>query len=350
MRHRVQGPLVPAVILTPCLGVTTMQTKLKPPAAGIAGTTLSQRERFRSEQRRLCRRILVRYDLYLMLLIPVAWYLIFQYGPMYGVQIAFKNFQPAKGIVGSPWVGVDNFERFFSSYYFGRLLWNTISISLYSLLFSFPIPILLALLINEIRSQSFKKWLQNVTYIPHFISVVVIVGMLQLFLGAQTGFINVLLHAAGAEKIAFLNSGEWFKTVFIGSNIWQNMGWQSIIYIAALSGINPQLYEAAKMDGASRFHRIWHVSIPGILPIIIILLILDVGHFMNIGFEKILLMQNNLNKDASDVIQTFIYTNGILKGDFGYTSAIGLFNSVINFALLILINRFARKKAETSLW
>jgi len=138
--------------------------------------------------------------------------------------------------------------------------------------------------------------------------------------------------------------------VFIGSNIWQNMGWQSIIYIAALSGINPQLYEAAKMDGASRFHRIWHVSIPGILPIIIILLILDVGHFMNIGFEKILLMQNNLNKDASDVIQTFIYTNGILKGDFGYTSAIGLFNSVINFALLILINRFARKKAETSLW
>ncbi|MDF2959432.1 MAG: sugar transporter permease [Paenibacillus sp.] len=327
-----------------------MISKPKTVPARIPEPAAAQREGLLLRQRRLWRRVIVRYDLYLMLLLPMAWYLIFQYGPMYGVQIAFKDFHPAQGITGSKWVGLENFERFFSSYYFGRLLWNTISISIYSLLFAFPIPILLALLINEIRSQSFKKWLQNVTYMPHFISVVVIVGMLQLFLNSQSGFFNVILHSAGSEKIPFLDSGEWFKTVFISSNIWQNMGWQSIIYIAALSGINPQLYEAAKMDGASRIHRIWHVSLPGILPIIVILLILDIGHFMNIGFEKILLMQNNLNKESSDVIQTFIYNNGILKADFSYTAAIGLFNSVINFVLLIFINRFARKKAETSLW
>jgi len=302
------------------------------------------------ERRRFWKRVAVRYDLYLMLLLPVLWYLVFQYGPMYGVQIAFKDFNPAKGITGSAWSGFDNFERFFSSYYFGRLLWNTVTISLLSLLIAFPLPILLALLVTEIRSERFKKVLQNVTYIPHFISVVVIVGMLQLFLNPQTGLVNLIMKGAGLETVAFMESAGWFKTIFIGSNIWQNMGWQSIIYIAALSGINPQLYEAAKVDGASRFRRIWHISLPGIVPIIVIMLILDVGAFMNIGFEKILLMQNDLNKQASDVIQTFIYNNGILQGDYSYSAAIGLFNSAINFTLLILINRYARRKAETSLW
>jgi len=299
---------------------------------------------------RTLKRIAARYDLYLMLLIPLVWYVVFQYGPMYGLQIAFKDFSPAKGILGSEWVGFENFDRFFSSFYFGRLLWNTVSISLFSLLFAFPVPILLALLINEMKSERYKKLLQNVTYMPHFISVVVIVGMLQLFLNPNGGFANVALQRLGAEPIAFLEKAEWFKTVFIGSNIWQNAGWQSIIYIAALSGVNPQLYEAAKIDGAGRLQRIRHVSIPGILPIIVILLILDIGHFMNVGFEKILLMQNSLNKDASDVIQTFVYQNGILQGDFSYSAAIGLFNSVINFGLLVLINAYARKKAETSLW
>nr|WP_309120716.1 ABC transporter permease subunit [Paenibacillus sp.] len=285
-----------------------------------------------------------------MLLIPMAWYILFQYGPMYGLQIAFRDFNPARGIAGSEWVGFENFDRFFSSYYFGRLLWNTVSISVYSLLFAFPIPIFLALLINEMKGERYKKLLQNVTYMPHFISVVVIVGMLQLFLNPQAGFVNIALKEIGIEPVAFLEKAEWFKTVFIGSNIWQNMGWQSIIYIAALAGVNPQLYEAAKIDGAGRWQRIRHVSLPGIFPIIVILLILDIGHFMNVGFEKILLMQNSLNKDASDVIQTFVYQNGILQGDFSYSAAIGLFNSVINFALLVLINRYARKKAETSLW
>ncbi|WP_229750507.1 ABC transporter permease [Paenibacillus nasutitermitis] len=304
----------------------------------------------RRERRRLWKRIAARYDLYLMLLLPVLWYLVFQYGPMYGVQIAFKDFNPAKGITGSAWSGFDNFERFFSSYYFGRLLWNTVSISLFSLLIAFPLPILLALLITEIRSERFKKVVQNVTYIPHFISVVVIVGMLQLFLNPQTGLVNLMMKGAGLETVPFMESAGWFKTIFVGSNIWQNMGWQSIIYIAALSGINPQLYEAAKVDGASRFRRIWHISLPGIMPIVVIMLILDVGAFMNIGFEKILLMQNDLNKEASDVIQTFIYNNGILLGDYSYSAAIGLFNSAINFALLIMINGYARRKAETSLW
>ncbi|MBD2871772.1 ABC transporter permease [Paenibacillus arenilitoris] len=299
---------------------------------------------------RLLKQMAKRYDLYLMLLLPIAWYLIFHYGPLYGLQIAFKNFNPAKGILGSEWEGFGHFERFFDSYYFWRLLWNTLSINLFSLLIAFPIPIMLALLVNEIRSKRFSKLLQNITYIPHFISVVVIVGILNVFLSPTSGPINMVIEAFGGEPVRFLEEAGWFKTIFIGSNIWQNMGWQSIIYIAALSGVNPQLYEAAKMDGATRLQRIWHVSIPGIAPVIVILLILDIGHFMNIGFEKILLMQNNLNLESSDVISTFVYTTGVLKGEYSYTAAIGLFNSVINLVLLLLVNRIARKTSETSLW
>ncbi|MFM9281773.1 ABC transporter permease [Paenibacillus jiagnxiensis] len=305
--------------------------------------------RSRPKRGNLVRQMAKRYDLYLMLLLPVAWYLLFHYVPLYGLQIAFKNFNPAKGILGSEWVGFDHFTRFFDSYYFWRLLWNTLSINLLSLLIAFPIPILLAMLVNELRSKAFSKVLQNITYIPHFISVVVIVGILTVML-APAGPVNMLIQAFGGEPIRFMEAAGWFKTIFIGSNIWQNMGWQSIIYIAALSGINPQLYEAAKMDGASRLRRIWHVSLPGIVPVIVILLILDVGQFMNIGFEKILLLQNNLNLEASDVISTFVYTTGILKGEYSYTAAIGLFNSVINLTLLLMVNRFARKTSETSLW
>ncbi|MBB6731570.1 ABC transporter permease [Cohnella zeiphila] len=299
---------------------------------------------------RLLREMAKRYDLYLMLLLPIGWYLLFQYGPLYGLQIAFKNFSPAKGILASEWVGLDNFHRFFDSYYFNRLLWNTFTINLFSMLVAFPIPIALALICNEIPSRKFGKWLQNITFIPHFMSVVVIVGILNVFLSPETGPINALIEALGGQPIRFLEDASWFKPIFIGSNIWQNMGWQSIIYIAALSGVNPQLYEAAKMDGASRLRRVWHVSLPGIVPVIVIMLILDIGHFMDIGFEKILLMQNNLNIEASDVISTFVYTTGIQKGEYSYTAAIGLFNSVINLILLLLVNRFARKVSETSLW
>ncbi|KHL91985.1 sugar ABC transporter permease [Paenibacillus sp. IHB B 3415] len=325
----------------------------RPGSAGNRGAAWSGKfaaPRFRREPgRRLVRQIARRYDLYLMLLIPVTWYLVFHYGPLYGLQIAFKNFNPGKGILGSSWVGFEHFQRFFDSYYFWRLLWNTLSINLFSLLIAFPVPIMLALLINEIGSKRYSKLLQNVTYIPHFISVVVIVGILTVLL-SPSGPVNMLIQALGGTPTRFMESAAWFKTIFISSNIWQNMGWQSIIYIAALSGINPQLYEAAKMDGASRIRRIWHVSLPGIIPVIVILLILDIGQFMNIGFEKILLMQNNLNLESSDVISTFVYTTGILKGEYSYTAAIGLFNSLINLTLLLLVNRFARKTSDTSLW
>ena len=319
------------------------------PAAPAADRTPSAGKPASAFNRRL-KRAVIRYDLYLMLILPIAYYIVFQYLPMYGLQIAFKDFNPAKGIFGSEWVGFDHFERFFSSYYFERLIWNTVSISLLSLLVAFPFPILLALLINEIRNDRFRKLLQNVTYMPHFISVVVIVGMLHLYLSPNGGLVNIILNALGFETIHFMERAEWFKPILIGSNIWQNMGWQSIIYIAALSGVNPQLYEAAMIDGATRMQRILHVSLPGIVPVIVILLILDIGHFMDVGFEKILLMQNNLNMEASDVISTFIYRNGILNGDYSYSAAIGLFNSVINFTLLVLVNGYARRKAETSLW
>lgn len=315
-----------------------------------ADTTITMPRSHSRRGSRLLRQMTKRYDLYLMLLLPIIWYLVFHYGPLYGLQIAFKNFNPAKGILGSSWEGFGHFERFFDSYYFWRLLWNTLSINLFSLLIAFPVPILLALIINEIRSKTFSKWLQNITYIPHFISVVVIVGILNVFLSPGSGPINQLIEAFGGSPVRFLEEAGWFKTIFIGSNIWQNMGWQSIIYIAALSGVNPQLYEAAKMDGATRLKRIWHISLPGIAPVVIILLILDIGHFMNIGFEKILLMQNNLNLESSDVISTFVYTTGILKGEYSYTAAIGLFNSIINLILLLLVNRIARKTSETSLW
>jgi putative aldouronate transport system permease protein len=301
-------------------------------------------------KKKLWRQIIKRYDLYLMLILPMAWYIIFLYGPMYGLQIAFKNYIPIKGFLGSNWVGFENFQRFFSSYYFWRLIRNTITIKIASMIFGFPIPILLALLVNEIKNNKYKKIVQNITYLPHFISVVVIVGMLNLFLDPNTGVVNILLHSFGIKSVPFMLKAGWFKPLFISSNIWTNMGWQSIIYIAALAGVSPELYEAARVDGASKLQRIWHVSIPSIMPTIIILLILEVGHFMDIGFEKILLMQNDLNMSSSDVIATFTYRTGILNGEYSYTTAIGLFDAVINFILLILINQIARKKTSTSLW
>lgn len=290
------------------------------------------------------------WNLYLMLVPVIAFYILFHYAPMYGVQIAFKDFFASKGIWASPWVGMKHFNRFFSSYYFERLLFNTVSISLYQLFFGFPIPILLALMVNEVRNAPFKKLVQNVTYAPHFLSVVVIAGMLTSFLHHEKGIINHLILLCGGENIDFLAEPSWFKPVYIISNIWQNAGWNSIIYISALSGIDPQLHEAAKIDGAGRFARIIHVNIPGILPTIVILLILNAGQIMNVGFEKVFLLQNDLNKSASDIISTFSYSIGIKGGQYSFASAIGLFNSVINFTLLILVNSISKKLGETSLW
>ena len=305
----------------------------------------------RSETRRqLLRRIVLRYDLYLLLFVPILWYLVFKYYPMYGLQIAFKDYSPSQGIWASEWVGFKHFDRFFSSYYFWDLLWNTVTLSLYTLLVAFPLPIFLALLINEVKSKHFKKTLQNATYIPHFLSLVVVVGMLNIFLEPNIGIVNQLIMWFGLDPIDFMRKAEWFQTIFVGSHVWQHMGWSSIIYLAALSSIDPTLYEAAKMDGASRWKRIVHVSLPGIMPTIIILFILQVGHLMDVGFEKVLLMQNPINSEKSEILATFVYKNGIQQGQFSYTAAAGLFNSLIDFMLLLIVNSYARRKTGTSLW
>ncbi|MBW8348534.1 ABC transporter permease subunit [Bacillus sp. IITD106] len=285
---------------------------------------------------------------YILLLPALIYFLVFKYYPMYGVQIAFKNFIAVKGIFGSDWVGFSHFTRFFDSYYFWDLILNTLGINLYQLVL-FPVSIIVALSLNELRDGRFKKTAQTITYAPHFISVVVFVGMIIAFLDPQTGIINNFLKLLGFEPINFMTSPAWFKTVYVFTGEWQNLGWGAIIYLAALAGIDPQLHEAAKVDGATRLQRIWHINLPGILPTIVILLILNMGNFMSVGFEKILLMQNPLNLESSQVIQTYVYEIGILNGQFSYSTAVGLFNSVVNLIILLIFNRLARRTG-TSLW
>jgi putative aldouronate transport system permease protein len=290
------------------------------------------------------------WDLYLLLVPVAAYFIIFKYIPMYGVQIAFKNFIANKGIWGSPWVGAEHFNRFFSSYYFKNIVTNTLGISLYALIAGFPVPILLALMLNEVRHTRFKKAVQTVTYAPHFISMVVMCSMIILFLSPQAGFVNRILKALGFEGIYFMGEPAWFKTIYVFSGIWQNAGWSSIIYMAALAGIDPQLHEAAIVDGAGRLRRIWHINIPGILPTAVILLILNSGQLMSVGFEKVFLLQNDLNRSTSDVISTFVYRVGLIQRDFSFSTAVNLFNSVINMILLVLVNTISRRVGETSLW
>lgn len=290
------------------------------------------------------------WQLYVLLIPVIAYFVIFEYTPMYGVQIAFKDFIAKKGIWGSPWVGFKHFQRFFDSYFFWTLLKNTLGISLYQLVVGFPVPILLALMINEVRQSKFRKFIQTVTYAPHFLSTVVMVGMIVIFLNPNTGLVNHFLELFGLKPISFMTEAGWFKTIYVFSGVWQQMGWSSIIYLAALSGIDPQQHEAAKVDGANRLQRIWHVNIPGILPTIVILLILQMGSLMGVGFEKVFLMQNDLNMDSSDVISTYVYRSGILGAQYSFSAAVGLFNSVVNFILLISVNFISRRLNQTSLW
>ncbi|GIO58128.1 ABC transporter permease [Paenibacillus cellulositrophicus] len=290
------------------------------------------------------------WDLYLLILPVLVYVLVFHYYPMFGLQIAFKNFVAVKGIWGSPWTGLDHFQRFFDSYYFWRLIRNTLGISLYELAVGFPAPLLLALMIHEVRHRSFRKFVQTVTYAPHFLSMVVLVGMVLMFLSPQKGVVNHLITWFGGEPISFLTEPEWFKTVYVLSGVWQSAGWGSIIYLAALAGIDPGLHEAAIIDGASRLRRIWHINLPGIMPTVVILLILNLGSLMGVGFEKVYLMQNSLNKESSDVIATYVYQSGILGSQYSFSAAVGLFNSVVNFILLVIVNAAARRLNETSLW
>ncbi|WP_338786143.1 ABC transporter permease [Metabacillus sp. FJAT-53654] len=310
----------------------------------------SKKEIRREKRRTTLKNIATSWELYVFLLPAFLYFLIFHYVPLYGLLIAFKDFNPALGVWDSPWVGFMWFEDFFSSYYFWDLIKNTIGISLYSLIVGFPMPIILALAFNEVKDGLFKRGLQTITYAPHFISLVVMVGMIISFLSPQTGLINHILGLFGVEPIDFMQDPGWFKTVFVFSGVWQGMGWGAIIYIAALSGVDPQLHESAKVDGASRLQRIWHINIPALLPTIIILFILDMGSLLSVGFQKILLMQNDLNMESSDVIATFVYRTGILDAQYSYSTAVGLFDAVINATILVIVNQIARKRSETSLW
>lgn len=287
----------------------------------------------------------------MLLIFPVLlYYLIFHYIPMYGVLISFKKFEPLKGILGSPWVGFEYFRYFFDSIYFWRLLKNTILLSLYSLLWGFPVPLCFALLLNELKEGLFKKSVQTISYLPHFISIVVVVGMVLNFTTLQGGIVNQVLGWFGVQPINFMSEPGWFRTIYISSSIWQSFGWSSIIYLAAISGIDPQLYEAAEIDGANRWQKMWRISLPCLLPTIIILLILSIGQLMDVGFEKIILLYNPTLYETADVIATFVYRQGILNADYSYSTAIGLFNNVINLILLISVNQLSRKVSETSLW
>ncbi|MDQ0255879.1 putative aldouronate transport system permease protein [Evansella vedderi] len=309
------------------------------------GVTKVKPERFKPLKKSLKR----NFDLYLLIAPVLIYFLVFHYFPMYGVQIAFKNFNASLGIWGSPWVGFDHFERFFNSFFFWRLILNTLGIGLYTLALAFPIPIIIALMLNEARNAKFKKFVQTVIYAPHFLSTVVVVGMLLLFLKPD-GLLNQLIILFGGEPIYFITEPSWFKTIYVFSEVWQTMGWSSIIYLAALTAVDKQLHEAAVIDGANRLQRIWHINIPTIMPTIVILFILNAGTVMSVGFEKVFLMQNSLNMSASDVISTYVYRSGILEAQYSFSAAIGLFNSVINFILLVMVNYFAKKANQTSLW
>lgn len=298
----------------------------------------------------LWKRITVNYEMYLFLLPAIVYYIIFKYGPLYGLQIAFKDFNGALGFWGSPWVGLKYFNNFFSSYYFWPLLKNTLVLSLYSLIAGFPIPIILALMLNEVKSYKYKKFVQTVTYAPHFISTVVLVGTIVIILSPTYGIVNQMLKLLGMETQSFMTNPGLFRHIYVWSGIWQNTGWASIIYIAALSAVDPEQYEAAIIDGASRIQRIWHINIPVLIPIMTIILIMNAGSIMNVGFEKVLLMQNDLIMDVSDVISTYVYQRGLIQAEFSFTAAIGLFNNVANFILLMIVNGITRKLGETSLF
>lgn len=291
--------------------------------------------------------------LYLMVLPVVAFYILFSYVPMSGIVIAFKNYKPMMGTWQSPWAdsaGFGHFIEFFSSPFFGRVLKNTLLISLYSIIFSFPAPVILALLLNEIRYKKCKRVVQTVSYMPHFISLVVVCGMVRQFC-LSDGLFNNLFQLMGINSTnSWLQIPQAFRTIYVSTDIWQSMGWNSIIYLAAIAGVDHQLYEAAEIDGAGRWKKLVHITFPTILPTIILLLIMQVGKTMNVGYEKILLLYNSTIYDTADVISTYTYRKGLLDFDYSYSTAVNLFNSVINFALVIIANKISSKVSETSLF
>lgn len=290
--------------------------------------------------------------LYLIMLIPAVYYVMFHYYPMYGVTIAFKQYKPKLGIIGSPWAsqrGMKYILQVVNDPYFWTVFKNTIVLNLVNLLITFPAPIVLALLLNEVASARYKRVVQTITYLPHFLSTVVVVGMMNTMFNS-TGIVNEIIASLGFEKIAFLNDAAYFRPMYIGSNIWQNIGWDSIIFLSALAGLDMELYEAARIDGAGRWKQTLHITIPGILPTIIIMLILAMGKIMNVSYQKVLLMMTGSNQSVSDVISTYVYRRGITKADFSYATAVNLFQSLVSLLFVGVTNWISRRTSETSLW
>lgn len=298
--------------------------------------------RFKRDMRR-------NYSLYILLSVVLAFYFLFHYKPMYGAIIAFQDYRPALGIWKSKWVGLRHFIRFFEGPFASRLIRNTFLISLYDLVFGFPAPIILALLLNELKNQKFKRTVQTITYLPHFISLIVIVGMVKQF-SSSNGLFNDIIVFFGGNRTPLLMNPSNYRPLYIGSGIWQSIGWNSIIFLAALAGVDPQLYESARIDGAGRWKLMRHITVPGIMPTIIIMLILRIGSLMSVGYEKTILLYNDAVLKTADVISSYVYRVGILEASYSFSTAVGLFNSAINFILVIFANAISRKISETSLW
>lgn len=298
---------------------------------------------------RRIRMVLSRWQLYALLAPAVVTTLLFHYYPIYGIQIAFKNYRNSRGIWGSSWVGLKHFQSLFSYVNFDDILRNTISISLYSIAV-FPCAVIFALMLNEVRNLRFKRGVQMISYAPHFISTVVVVSMLQIFMQRSNGLINNVIAMLGGERIDFLSIPQYFSTIFVWSGVWQNLGWNAIVYIAALAGVSAELLEAARIDGANRLQIIWHVNLPHIFPTIVTLLIISTGSVLSVGFEKIYLMQNSLNLDASRVISTYVYEMGIKNAQLDFATAVGLFNNAVNIAILLIVNTVARKISKISIF
>ena len=299
---------------------------------------------------RLLKNMRKNWILYLMITPVLLYYIIFSYVPMYGVLLAFKDYKIKLGILGSPWVGFEHFQRFFSAYNFKRLLMNTVGLSVYGMIAGFPIPIIFALMLNYLRHHKLKKAVQMVSYAPYFISTVVICGMISIFMSQDSGIFNVIRGFFGMEPVDFLAKPEWFKHIYVWSGIWQGMVWSSIIYISALAGVDYEMHEAAIVDGATKIQRMIHIDLPSIKPTILMLFILQMGGLLGVGFEKVYLLQNSLNRSAASVISTYVYEVGLVNSDYGYSTAVGLFNSVISLVLVVTANQLSKKFAGESLF
>jgi putative aldouronate transport system permease protein len=296
------------------------------------------------------KRMLKNRWLYLMLLPGMLYFVIFRYLPMWGIVIAFQNYQPSLGISGSQWVGLKHFSRFFMDADFWFLFKNTLILAIYNLIFFFPLPIILALMLNEVRIEVYKRIIQTLVYVPHFVSWVVVVGIAYIFFTTEGGIVNELAASLGLEKIQFLMSEDWFRTMIVGEVIWKETGWGTILFLAALAGVDPQLYEAARMDGANRWRQLWHVTMPAIRSTIVILLILRLGSFLDTGFEQIYLMLNPLNREVGEVFDTYVYSVGVERAQFSYSTAVGLFKSLVGLLLVLSANYFAKKVGEEGVY